>query len=98
VADGAGLFESLIQSQGAVRGVPEKSPLVLSPGVLVGVLIVHSFLDVEAKRPAQGYGIRPIERVPFKITKPTKGPSSCSTLGFVRSAGKRVPAIPLPDR
>ena len=29
-----------------------------------------TFLDAEAKRPVQGDGIRPIERVPFKITKP----------------------------
>jgi transcriptional regulator with XRE-family HTH domain len=31
---------------------------------------LRRFLDQEAKRPAQGDGIRPIEPVPFKIIKP----------------------------
>jgi hypothetical protein len=47
---------------------------------------LRRFLDEEAKRPAQGDGIRPIEPVPFKIVKPA---NKCDTLGFVRSAGKR---------
>jgi len=31
---------------------------------------LRRFLDAEAKRPLQGDGIRPIETVPYKITKP----------------------------
>jgi transcriptional regulator with XRE-family HTH domain len=31
---------------------------------------LRRFLDQEAKRPAQGDGIRPVEVVPYKITKP----------------------------
>jgi transcriptional regulator with XRE-family HTH domain len=31
---------------------------------------LRRFLDEEAKRPAQGDGIRPIETVPYKITRP----------------------------
>jgi hypothetical protein len=31
---------------------------------------LRRFLDAEAKLPVQGDGIRPIERVPFKIIKP----------------------------
>ena len=31
---------------------------------------LRTFLDAEAKRPVQGDGIRPIERLPFKIIKP----------------------------
>jgi hypothetical protein len=31
---------------------------------------LRRFLDSEAKRPAQGDGIRPIEPVPFKIVRP----------------------------
>src|SRR6267154_2348558 len=33
---------------------------------------LRRFLDNEAKRPAQGDGIRPIEPGPFKIVKPAK--------------------------
>jgi hypothetical protein len=43
-------------------------------------------LDAKAKRHGGGNGIRPIERVPFKIVKP---PSKSGTLGSVRSAGRR---------
>jgi hypothetical protein len=31
---------------------------------------LRRFLDNEAKRPAQGDGIRPIETIPYKITRP----------------------------
>src|SRR6266481_5562331 len=31
---------------------------------------LRRFLDAEAKRPAQGDGIRPIEHVPYKIIRP----------------------------
>jgi transcriptional regulator with XRE-family HTH domain len=31
---------------------------------------LRRFLDAEAKRPLQGDGIRPVEPVPYKITKP----------------------------
>src|SRR5260221_8858435 len=31
---------------------------------------LRRFLDQEAKRPAQGDGIRPVELVPYKITRP----------------------------
>jgi transcriptional regulator with XRE-family HTH domain len=33
---------------------------------------LRAFFDAEAKRLAQGDGIRPIERVPFKIVKPAQ--------------------------
>jgi len=39
-------------------------------GPITGEL--RRFLDAEAKCPLQGNGIRPTERVPFKIVKPTK--------------------------
>jgi transcriptional regulator with XRE-family HTH domain len=46
---------------------------------------LRRFLDNEAKRPAQGDGIRPIEPVPYKIIRPF---SKSGTLGSARSAAK----------
>jgi hypothetical protein len=47
---------------------------VLADSRRLGETIVRqrAFLDAEAKRNVIGNGIRPIERVPFKIVKPAK--------------------------
>jgi hypothetical protein len=48
---------------------------------------LRRFLDNEAKRPAQGDGIRPIETVPYKIIRPIQQVRYAP--GFARSARKR---------
>jgi transcriptional regulator with XRE-family HTH domain len=55
---------------------------------------LRRFLDNEAKRPAQGDGIRPVETVPYKITKPIQQvryarlcPFCRKTRGKIRKVG-----------
>jgi transcriptional regulator with XRE-family HTH domain len=50
---------------------------------------LRRFLDAEARRPAQGDGIRPIERVPFKIIKPVQQVRYARICPFCRKARGR---------
>ena len=51
---------------------------------------LRRFLDEEAKRPAQGDGIRPIEPVPFKIVKPAKQVRYARLCPFCRKARGKI--------
>jgi hypothetical protein len=47
---------------------------------------LRRFLDEEAKRPAQGDGIRPIETVPYKIIRPLQQVRYARLCPFCRKA------------
>jgi hypothetical protein len=51
------------------------------------------FLDNEAKRQPQGSEIRPIERLPFKIVKPTKQVRYAQLCPFCRKARGKIQSI-----
>ncbi len=51
---------------------------------------LRRFLDEEAKRPAQGDGIRPIEPGPFKIVKPAKQVRYARLCPFCRKARGKI--------
>jgi transcriptional regulator with XRE-family HTH domain len=48
------------------------------------------FLDAEAKTPLQGDGIRPIETVPYKITKPIQQVRYARLCPFCRKARGKI--------
>lgn len=48
------------------------------------------FLDADAKRHGDGNGIRPIERVPFKIVKPAKQERYARVCPFCRKARDKI--------
>jgi len=50
----------------------------------------RTFLDAEAKRPAQGDGIKPIERVPFKIVKRVQQLRYARLCPFCRKARGKI--------
>jgi hypothetical protein len=52
--------------------------------------LLRRFLDEEAKRPAQGDGIRPIEPGPFKIVKPAKQVRYARLCPFCRKARGKI--------
>jgi len=47
---------------------------------------LRRFLDAEAKKPLQGDGIRPVEPVPYKITKPIQQVRYARLCPFCRKA------------
>jgi transcriptional regulator with XRE-family HTH domain len=51
---------------------------------------LRRFLDNEAKRPAQGDGIRPVETVPYKIIKPIQRVRYARLCPFCRKARGKV--------
>jgi hypothetical protein len=51
---------------------------------------LRRFLDEEAKRPAQGDGIRPIETVPYKITRPLQRVRYAQLCPFCRKARGKI--------
>src|SRR5258708_26221118 len=51
---------------------------------------LRRFLDSEAKRPAQGDGIRPVETVPYKITKPLQQVRYARICPFCRKARGKI--------
>jgi transcriptional regulator with XRE-family HTH domain len=51
---------------------------------------LRRFLDAEAKRPAQGDGIKPIERVPFKIVKRVQQLRYARLCPFCRKARGKI--------
>jgi len=51
---------------------------------------LRRFLDQEAKRPAQGDGIRPVETVPYKITKPIQQVRYARICPFCRKARGKI--------
>jgi transcriptional regulator with XRE-family HTH domain len=51
---------------------------------------LRRFLDSEAKRPAQGDGIRPIEIVSYKITKPLQQVRYARICPFCRKARGKI--------
>jgi transcriptional regulator with XRE-family HTH domain len=51
---------------------------------------LRAFFDAEAKRLAQGDGIRPIERVPFKIVKPIQRVRHSRLCPFCRKARGKI--------
>src|SRR5258708_35866406 len=54
---------------------------------------LRRFLDAEAKRPAQGDGIRPVETVPYKITKPIQQVRYARRCPFCRQARGKIQSI-----
>src|SRR5258707_14404021 len=51
---------------------------------------LRRFLDAEAKRPAQGDGIRPVETVPYKIIKPIQQVRYARLCPFCRKARGKI--------
>jgi transcriptional regulator with XRE-family HTH domain len=51
---------------------------------------LRRFLDAEAKRPAQGDGIRPIEGVPYKVIKPIQQVRYARLCPFCRKARGKI--------
>src|SRR5258708_2076337 len=51
---------------------------------------LRRFLDTEAKRPAQGDGIRPVEPVPYKSTRPTRQVRYARLCSFCRKARGKI--------
>src|SRR5258708_10033388 len=51
---------------------------------------LRRFLDAEAKRPAQGDGIRPIETVPYKIIRPIQQVRYARICPFCRKARGKI--------
>jgi transcriptional regulator with XRE-family HTH domain len=51
---------------------------------------LRRFLDNEAKRPLQGDGIRPVEPVPYKITKPIQQVRYARLCPFCRKARGQI--------
>jgi transcriptional regulator with XRE-family HTH domain len=51
---------------------------------------LRRFLDSEAKRPAQGDGIRPVEPVPYKTTRPVSQVRYARLCPFCRSARGKI--------
>jgi hypothetical protein len=51
---------------------------------------LRRFLDKEAKRPAQGDGIRPVEPAPYKITKPIQQVRHARICPFFRKTRGRI--------
>ncbi len=51
---------------------------------------LRRFLDNEAKRPAQGDGIRPVEPVPYKITRPLQQARYARICPFCRKARGKI--------
>jgi transcriptional regulator with XRE-family HTH domain len=51
---------------------------------------LRRFLDAEAKRPAQGDGIRPVEPVPYKITRPIHQVRYARLCPFCRKARGKI--------
>src|SRR5258708_11419422 len=51
---------------------------------------LRRFLDQEAKRPAQGDGIRPIETVPYKIIRPVQQVRYAQLCPFCRKARGKI--------
>jgi transcriptional regulator with XRE-family HTH domain len=51
---------------------------------------LRRFLDAEARRPAQGDGIRPIEPVPYKIKKPLQQVRYARLCPFCRKARGKI--------
>jgi transcriptional regulator with XRE-family HTH domain len=51
---------------------------------------LRSFLDEEAKRPAQDDGIRPVEHVPYKIIKPLQQVRYARICPFCRKARGKI--------
>ena len=51
---------------------------------------LRRFLDSEANRPAQGDGIRPVETVPYKITKPLQQVRHARLCPFCRKARGKI--------
>jgi transcriptional regulator with XRE-family HTH domain len=51
---------------------------------------LRRFLDEEAKRPAQGDGIRPVETVPYKITRPLQQVRYARLCPFCRKARGKI--------
>jgi transcriptional regulator with XRE-family HTH domain len=52
--------------------------------------MLRRFLDTEAKRPAQGDGIRPVEPVPYKTTRPTSQVRYARVCPFCRKARGKI--------
>jgi transcriptional regulator with XRE-family HTH domain len=53
---------------------------------------LRAFLNTESKRNAAGKGIRPIERAPFKITKPAQQVRYARICPFCRKSRGRIKA------
>jgi transcriptional regulator with XRE-family HTH domain len=51
---------------------------------------LRRFLDAEAKRPLQGDGIRPVEPVPYKITRPLQQVRYARLCPFCRKARGKI--------
>ncbi len=51
---------------------------------------LRRFLDAEAKRPFQGDGIRPVEPVPYKITRPLQQVRYARLCPFCRKARGKI--------
>jgi len=51
---------------------------------------LRRFLDAEAKKPLQGDGIRPVEPVPYKITKPIQQVRYARLCPFCRKARGQI--------
>src|SRR5258708_19267007 len=51
---------------------------------------LRRFLDAEAKRPAQGDGIRPVETVPYKIIRPIQQVRYARPCPFCRKAQGKI--------
>jgi transcriptional regulator with XRE-family HTH domain len=51
---------------------------------------LRRFLDQEAKRPAEGDGIRPVELVPYKITRPLQQVRYARICPFCRKARGKI--------
>ena len=51
---------------------------------------LRRFLDNEAKRPAQGDGIRPVEPVPYKIIRPIQQVRYARICAFCRKARGKI--------
>jgi transcriptional regulator with XRE-family HTH domain len=54
------------------------------------VALLRAFFDAEAKRPLQGDGIRPVESVPYKITKPLQQVRYARICPFCRKARGKI--------
>jgi transcriptional regulator with XRE-family HTH domain len=54
---------------------------------------LRAFLDAEIKRPVHGDGIRPIERVPYKIIKPIQQVRYSRLCPFCRQARGKIPRL-----
>jgi transcriptional regulator with XRE-family HTH domain len=54
---------------------------------------LRRFLDAEAKRPIQGDGIRPVEPVPYKITRPLQQVRYARLCPFCRKAWGKIQPI-----